>query len=777
MFAVAVLLMACLGSWLLFGRGASPIQTDLLAMLPSTERHALAEAAVDRLAHANGDRMMLLLESADDDHAKAAARALSQSLRDSHAFASVVGELPPFDLEAMFAPYLAHRFHLLSEADRANLAQPDFDPTAALARRLNEPFVGGVGLRLQDDPFGWLQHWLDGAPWSRSPLLPEDDLLTAHRGDTTYVLVMANLRGSSYDDGVQRQALQALENASVQLRQAFPDVTLSGTGAVFYAAAARAGAERDVHLVSIASAVGIALLLLWAFRSPRPLLVAFLSTAIGVACALTVTLLLFGEIHLLTLVFGAALLGEAVDYSIQYLCARAHAGSAWQPAAGLRQVRPALWLALATSVLGYCLLGAMPFPALRQMACFAVVGMAAACLSVFWLLPALLTRPARRPMSASLVGLARGLQSSVHAATRGRRGAIALLLLLLVAAPGWWRLGHDDDIHLLVSPPAALQAQEAHIRDITGIGNSSQFFLVHGDSDEQVLQREEALEARLQTMVANGTLPGWTGLAAMVPSQQRQQGDHALLAPLFTHPDVLNNTLTAAGFKPELAAGYLAAWPGKALQLRDWLAQPLATPFRDLWMDQGEQGLASIVLPQGEASVDALRAAAAGLEGVELVDKPASVGELFGRYRQWASLWLLAATVLVGLAFSWRYRAGALRVLAPSLLGIGLSLSALGYLGQPLTLFHWMALMLVLGVGANYAVFLREGEPHIRHRPGASFAGVLLSALTAWLSFGLLALSTLPALQHFGITLLLGIGFTVIAVPIALPAPEHDIPA
>jgi len=93
----------------------------------------------------------------------------------------------------------------------------------------------------------------------------------------------------------------------------------------------------------------------------------------------------------------------------------------------------------------------------------------------------------------------------------------------------------------------------------------------------------------------------------------------------------------------------------------------------------------------------------------------------------------------------------------------------LGYLGHPLTLFHWMAFMLVLGVGANYAVFLLEGEPHVVHRPGAMYASVLLSAVTALLSFGLLALSSMPALRDFGLTLLLGIGCTALLVPASLP--------
>jgi predicted exporter len=768
LFTAATLAVAVLGAWLLFGRGPIPIDTDLLAMLPATEQNPLAETAVERLAHANGDRMVLLVENADDARAKAAARVLSKRLAADPVFSSVLGELPPFDLQQFVAPYLVHRFSLLSDADRFALAQPGFDLAQNLSRHLNEPFAASVGTSLQDDPFGWLQHWLDGQPWSRSELMPEDNLLSAHRDGRNYVMVTATLDGSSYDDGVQRRALATLADAERTIKHDYPGTTLLRTGAVFYAASARAGAEHDVHLVGWVSSIGIALLMLLAFRSLGPLLFAFLSTAVGVIAATTMTLLVFGKIYLLTLVFGAALLGEAVDYSIQYLTARANSGAKWEPRAGLRQVRAALLLALATSLLGYALLGLVPFPALQQMACFAMSGMLAACLSVFWLLPALLQRPAR-PLSPAFVRASLAMQSSIARLGSGRRGLWLAALLLLIAAPGWWQLRHDDDVHLLIAPPPALDAQELEIRSVTGLGNGSQFFLVQGDSIEQTLEREEALEQRLQKMVQDGQMHGWIGLAGMVPSQQRQQANLALLAPWMSDPARMRKLLADGGFRSNVIDAWLAAWPGKPIELARWLKQPLATPFRHLWMGRNPHGYASLVLPQGQDDVAPLRAAAKDLPGVQLVDKPASVSTLFGLYRGYASLWLLAALLLLLPVFAWRYGIRqASRVMAPPALGIALTLAALGYLGQPLTLFHWMAMMLVLGVGANYAVFLHEGEPHVKDNPGAMYASVLLSAVTALLSFGLLSLSSMPALRSFGLTLLLGIAFIAVLVPASL---------
>ncbi|MBE1159932.1 MMPL family transporter [Dyella acidiphila] len=765
-FAVAMVLLTVLGAWLLFGRGRSPIQTDLLAMLPATERNPLAEVAAQRLAHANGDRVILLVANKDDDRAQAAARALGQALGKDPIFASVTAELPPFDLQQLVTPYLAHRFSLLGDADRTALAQPGYDAAKALAQRVNEPFVTGVGTRLQDDPFGWLQHWLEQQPWSRSPLLPEDNLLTAHRDDTSYVLVTATLAGSSYDDVIQQRALHALDQTEHTVEQAQPGTQILRTGALFYAAAARAGAERDVHRVGFISTLGIALLLLGVFRSPGPLLLAFLSTAIGVIAATTVSVLIFGQIYLLTVVFGAALLGEAVDYSIQYLAARANAGSAWEPRQGLRQVRAALLLALGTSLLGYALLGLVPFPALRQMACFAMTGMAVACLSVFALLPACLLRPAK-PLSNASVRIALAIQQVVARLASGRRSMVLAVMALLLAVPGWWQLRHDDDVHLLIAPPTALLQQEAQIREITGLGNGTQFYLVQGADAEQVLQREEALELRLQQMVDGDQLQGWLGLAGMMPSQQRQRANHALLAPLFAQPQRMRQWLQAAGFRDADIDAFIQAWPGTPLQLQSWLNSAPATPFRYLWLgDEVHDGAASLVLPQGDASSASLQQAAAGLPGVTLVDKPAGISALFGRYRSYASGWLLAAILLIVPVFAWRYGLRDVpRVLAPPVLGIAFTLAVLGYVHQPLTLFHWMALMLVLGVGANYAVFLREGEPHVTHRPGAMYASVLLSAITAVLSFGLLAWSSMPALRDFGFTLLWGIGFTALLVP------------
>jgi len=351
---------------------------------------------VDQLALALGNRAVLLVSSNDAAHAKAAAAQLGAALSASHAFASVTARVPPFDPGRITRFYLPHRFGLLTAEDRAGVgiaAGSAGTLRAALTERLYGLPGAGLTTSLADDPFGWLQHWLAGLPLAASNLTIEDGFLVSHEGSTTHVLVLGALPGSAYESDVQRNVLLAVASGETALKAAWPDVIVARTGAVFYAEAARRASERDVHVIGIVTAVGVALLMLWIFRSPRLILLGFVSTALGILCALAGTMLVFGKLHLLTLVFGASLIGEAVDYSIQYFVVYLGARHGWDSRRGAREVLPALTVALSTSLLGYAILTFAPFPALKQIACFAIVGIFTAFASVIWLLPTLMTRP------------------------------------------------------------------------------------------------------------------------------------------------------------------------------------------------------------------------------------------------------------------------------------------------------------------------------------------------------------------------------------------------
>src|SRR5690606_14504795 len=128
---------------------------------------------------------------------------------------------------------------------------------------------------------------------------------------------------------------------------------------------------------------------------------------------------------------------------------------------------------------------------------------------------------------------------------------------------------------------------------------------------------------------------------------------------------------------------------------------------------------------------------------------------------------LLAGVVLVFGVLAWRYRGQSWRVIAPTLLAGLLTVALLGWLNQPLQLFNVLALLLLLGMGIDYGIFLLAPRGD-----RSAWLSVCVGAASTWLSFGLLALSSTPALRAFGLTLLLGIGLVWLITPLFRPAPH-----
>lgn len=751
-----------------FARGTS-LQTNLLALLPATERDALAEQAAEALSAQLGSRAVFLVSHPDAITARDAARQFAAALAKDGAYRNVRAQLPTLDASLPFALYGPHRFGLLTDADRAQLSSGEFNLDNALARRLLAPVSDAQLTPLAQDPAGWLAHWLSSLPRPGGNLTLDDGYLVARDAQRIHVLVLAEPAGSPFDSTVQTRAVEAYDHALRAVQTAYPQTSVLHTGSVFYGAAARADAERDMNRIALISLIGISLMMLLVFRSLRPWLLGLLSVAIGIGVATGVILLTQGGLHLITLVFGASLIGEAIDYSIQYFAAQLHAGKDWQAQRGLALVRPALTTAVATSLIAYGLLGLLPFPAVSQIALFALLGLGAAYLSVICLLPMLLARPSRRDAEATTrwagVWLARWCSLLA-----GRRGWLAAALALAVAVPGWFKLHADDDVRILIARPAELSQQEAQIRSLAGMDAGGRFFLIRGDTPEQVLEREASLTQRLRGLEQQGALAAHQAISDFVPPRAVQERDHALLAEkLFAVPAAFTATLTANGFRDEVTQQLLrdfANWT--PLTIDAWLKSPLSAPYRHLWQPVGQQP-ASIVTLSGEKQPAMVTQATQTVPGVILVDKAGNTSAMLGQYRRWGGPALFAIAGVIGCVLAWRYGLrGAGRILLPVVLGELISLGVFGWLGAPVTLFAIMGWLLTLGIGVNYAIFLYEGIA----RASTTTAAVLLSAATTLLSFGLLAFSSMPALHQFGLALFAGITGAVLFAPLAL-ASEH----
>ena len=761
--AVALAAAACAAY---LARGV-PLQTNLLAMLPPTERDPLAERVVAKLAGAVGGRVVFMVSHERSGPARHAAEIFALTLQKVGGLRAVMAHFGNIDRSLPAELYASHRFGLLTDADRAGLVAADFSVRDAALRQLVVPLPSAAALPLTQDPFGFFGRWLASREPAAGRLRLEDGYLLARDGDRVRVMLLGEIDGDAYDERVQQRVVDAYSHAAAAMRAAEPNAELWRAGTVFYAAAARAAAKRDMERIGLGATLGVALLVLLAFRTLRPMLLGLLSAAIGILFGTLAVLVLDGEIQLVSLAFGASLIGEAVDYSILLFAAHLAAGAVWTPERGVAAVRPGLTVAVATSLLAYALLALLPFPGISQIARFALVGLAASYLTVLWLLPAFMQRPSTRdPETAT--GWAARLLDKWSALLTSRRAQWAGIAIAVACVPGWLSLRANDDVRLLISRDPELAQQEAAIRALTGLDAGGRFFLVRGADEEQVLQREAALVQRLRALEHTGALARHQAVSDQVPPRSRQEEDRALVAKrVFGEPQALLRELAQVGFPAASAKSLVQDFERsrEPLRVAAWLDSPLSAPLRHLWLRDLP---ASVVTLHGERDATVTASIAAGLDGVTLVDKAGSVSALLGWYRASALPGLLIAAAAVMLVLMLRYGVReAPRLMLPVVLALLLSAAIFGYSGQPLTVFALGGWLLTLGIGVNYAIFLREGMD----RRGATAMAVMLSGSTTLLAWGLLALSGVPALRQFGFALLTGIAGAVLLTPLALRRP------
>jgi predicted exporter len=173
---------------------------------------------------------------------------------------------------------------------------------------------------------------------------------------------------------------------------------------------------------------------------------------------------------------------------------------------------------------------------------------------------------------------------------------------------------------------------------------------------------------------------------------------------------------------------------------------------------------------------DALRAAVAAAPGALLVDLKGDVEALIGDYRQRAAWAALAGLALIALLLGWQVgdRRAAARIALALLAALAITAALLVLLQGRLTLFHLVALLLVVGVGSNYALFFGTLTRDAAEA-GATRVSVLLCAASTLAAFALLAASATPVLHMIGLTVALGAAVSfvtslVLAAPPAVPS-------
>jgi predicted exporter len=719
---------------------------DLGAFLPPSATPT-QQLLLDQMRSGVASRLMLIaIEGASEERLAAASGALAAELRSSGLFASVQNGSDE-GLRADREAFMNYRYVLSPAADAKRFSSGAL--RAALESALGElASVPGGPLRalLPRDPTGELRRIVERLP-SAGPAKREGVWFSS---DGKRALLIAQTLASGFDAPGQENAINAVRSV---LRD--PDIKLELSGAGVFAAAARGSIEREAWMLSLVSGSLILLLMLRIYRRPRIVALCFVPVVTGLAVGAAAVGLAFGSIHAITLGFGATLIGEAVDYP-SYAFLNAAPGESLR--AALERIWPTLRLAVLTTVLGGLTMLLSSFTGLAQLGLFSMVGVLVAGLATRELVPALAG-------AGPVTERAFAVPPRVESALAGLRRLAPLVWILALVAVATLFANHqklwEDDLAAMNPVPERLKAADRELRRELGAPDVRHLLVVRGETREAALERAESLEAKLDELQRRGVIRGYDLATRYVPSLEEQKRRLQALPETAVLRANLQQALRGLPFRPGVFEPFVhdveASRQRGPLDAEELRGTALGIKLDTLVVRAGTQWAVLVPLYHVADAVALARE-------VPLFDLKAESERLLAGYRLEA-LRLSAlgmAAILVALGLGLRRVRAVLQVAVPVGLGLAITAAVLHLAGQRLTVFHLIAMLLVMGISLNYSLFFDRPDDDPAERRRTLFA-LLVTCATTLLTFGTVAWSSNPVLHAIGLTVSVGASMAFVA--------------
>jgi len=752
-----VVLMAAAGSWFAM---ALKVDSNFSAFLPTGQSQTQRIFSQEMRDGVTSRLLLIELANADPGSLAAMSKAMARALAQSPEFRYVTNGESAFG-GAELALIERYRYQLSDRVDAAHFEVAQL--RAALEERLEGLSGGGGALEkrwLANDPTGETLHVLARIAPQMQPRR-FDGVWFARDGNAA--LLVAQTQSPGWDFEGQKRAIAVVERAFGAARhEGGARLRYSSPGAM--SVASRTLIATDATRLSIASIVLILGILLWVYRSVPVVLLCFLPAVTGLVAGIVFVSAWFGTVHGITLGFGATLLGEAVDYP-SFLLTQLRSGESVSEAR--TRVGPTLRMAVLTTACGSVALLFADFPGLAQLGMLTMVGILIAGAMTYWVLPLWIP--------AAMVRVPERVKAPMQVPSAKWRWCAATALVFVVAGLSWNRPWFDDDVASLNPLPAALKDQDRELRDALGAPDVRYLLVVNGPTREDVLRRSEEMRPGLQGLVAGGAIRGFDLISDLLPSESTQA---IRLAALPAGPRLranLDEAQTGLPFRPHTFDPFLAdveaARNAPPLSLSSMAGTALAFRAesllrRDVGVDGTQaDGWYAVIPLRGvtDPAAVARGVAAMGDAQVRWIDLRAESSAMMTTFRQRAMLYSgLGALLIFGvLAHGLRSLTRAVHLMLPVLLAIALTAGTLVAVGSPLTVLHLVALLLVLGVGINYALFIARAAA-AREDAARTLRTLAVVSGTTLCAFGMLAWSRMAVLQVIGSTVCIGVAFSLI---------------
>lgn len=722
--------------------------TNILSLIPSHLISTLNEKTqllIQRQLQQETEQKFILLIQDKGKQTKKAVKRLKSALLNS-GFLSLEQQGQHLDqkIRSYYHPY---RYQLLSAEQRTFLKTHNPEEIAQhQLLQLYSPARDYTLYDFKDDPFNlggkWLESLFDNLQYSNN-----GELIHLSKDNSHWYVLPGNLGKSPFDLHTQKKLNNLLSDFKVN----HPSEEILTSGMVFHAAEGAKIAQKEILTVGLGSLLVIALLILTIFRSTREIGFILVTLSASALFALSACFFIFDKVHLITIAFGSTLLGIAIDYTFHYLVKRRSLGDAKKTNQALSK---GLLISAATSISAYLIQLISPLPGLQQFAIFIASGLFAACITVLIFGPYFFNHQTQANTISKLYSKHIEKQYQRLASLPGSRLLLVTLMILLSTQILSQRAGNDD-IRLLNTSGESLLSSEQKIMRILNTFSTQRYFLIEGNSKQQALQRLETLTTKVEALTGKRASELLVSPVSYMPSIKQQKLDYQLIQEKIYSQKTGAATLLCERLNTN--CNWLSA-PQNFEPLDYSNEAPKILEQLHPTINLLEQGVVLAFIRNQESFNDHW-ADQIAIPGVQYVDQVKNISLTLKTFRLQVTQLLIGFFILLVLASILFFKKKSLTLIGSITISC---LSAL-YFSTPqgVSLFHVLALLLVIGISIDTAIFYIT--------PGLdndTWTASSLSCITSLAAFGLLSFSQVPILHQFGQVVFWGLLTAWVTTPI-----------
>ena len=767
-------------------RGRIGVDSDLFNLVPKSISMASVKKADDKMMSVTSQNVFVLVANEDFSEAKRVAEEVYAGLKDSKNFESVslyndvsaMGEITDFLYQ--------YRSYLIDEKTADAILASDEGAQDFALEALSKAYGGFTMLPLDNidsDPFllteYHLQNYLAAVQNAGTAMSVKDGVLASSFEGKWYVMIRGVLSRSGAKLASKNNAITEIYRVCDAAVAGAPDsgTTFVYSGTPFHSHESSTSASREISVIATVSMLAVIILLIFIFRSVRPLVFSVGSILISLGIAVVATLAAFHKMHVITLVFGTSLIGSCIDYSLHFFTHWA-ANKELKSSIEIRNhIFSGLLMAIISTGICFAILLFAPFTILKQMSFFCLTGLISSFLTTIAVYPYI-----KLPANRGNVRFTKGFSKVIVKMEQkwvGRTVIIFLFAFSIISIAVFHKnVKVKNNLLTLYDMKGRLLQDEITASQVIQYTPGG-WYIVSGDTEDEALANEEKL--RRQFEAATEGKIGYVSTSSFVPSKEVQKKSREAYKKLMQS---VTEQLEALGFDDvENFDAVMSLMNDYEVTKNQYVSfengnvpQFIESAISSAWLGKVDGKYFTVLLPTQVTDYAVYRALADADENVYFISKSQDISVDLDNLTKMILKFFIVAYILMFIMlrffYSWKQ---ALKIISVPLLIILVVVAVFALANINMEFFSVTGLILVFGLGLDYIIYMMENEKKSANtvvevqnavvEPVETTAEIktlepfatMVSFVTTIISFGALALSSFKPVHLIGLSIFIGL--------------------